>query len=75
MPTRLLSHRTVAERLDVSAKTLAGWIEAGKFPPPTVILPGERGNERWEEVVIEGWIQIQKTGFFSQVVKPNPSEK
>lgn len=72
MATRLLSRKTVCERLDVTRQTLTGWIDAGRFPAPTVMLPGVKGDkpmERWEETVVEGWLLLLKSGFFAGSVK------
>ena len=73
MATKLLSRKTVCERLDINPKTLKAWIDAGRFPSPTVMLPGAAGDvpmDRWEEVVIEGWLLMLKAGFFASPVKP-----
>ena len=50
---KLLSRKTVAERLDVSTKTVARWVAEGTFPPP-VVLPS--GDQRWHEAVVTGWM-------------------
>jgi predicted DNA-binding transcriptional regulator AlpA len=43
MPTRaktasLLTHRTVAKRLDIDTETLREWVAAGEFPRPRAIV-------------------------------------
>lgn len=59
--SRLLSLKRVAERLDVSEKTVRRWVKDGEFPGPTHTLPG--GNLRWEEAVVEGWLAVHSTAF------------
>ncbi len=58
--SRLLSIKRVAERLDVSEKTIRRWIDAGEFPPPTHILPGQ--TQRWAMTVVEGWMILRAAG-------------
>lgn len=58
--SRLLSLKRVAERLDVSEKTIRRWIDAGEFPPPTHLLPGQ--TQRWAETVVEGWMTLRAAG-------------
>lgn len=68
---RLLSIKRVAERMDVSAKTVQRWVKSGEFPAPTHHLPG--GNVRWLEAVVEGWMALRsagQTGFSGPPVKP-----
>lgn len=58
--SQLLSLKRVAERLDVSEKTVRRWMKDGEFPAPTHHLPG--GNSRWLEVVVEGWMALLSAG-------------
>lgn len=56
----LISLSKVAEKCDVSTKTVRKWIADGTFPQHTTELPG--GHKRWVEVVIDMWIMQQKPG-------------
>lgn len=54
---KLLSKKTVAERLEVSPKTIDRMIETGEFPPATHVLGGGQ-TLRWMEPVVENWILL-----------------
>lgn len=57
--TRLLSLAKVAERLDVSTKTVRRWLAAGEFPAATHALP--KGQLRWDELTVEFWIRSRNS--------------
>lgn len=58
--SKLLSLKRVAERLDVSARTVQRWVADGEFPPATHMLPGQ--TQRWAEAVVEGWMALRSAG-------------
>lgn len=57
---RLLSLKRVAERMDVSVRTVQRWVDAGEFPAATHPLPGQ--TQRWAEAVVEGWMALRSAG-------------
>lgn len=54
---KLLSKKTVADRLEVSPKTIDRMIETGEFPAATHVLGGGQ-TLRWMESVVEYWILL-----------------
>ena len=56
VPGRLLSVRNLAALLDVDAKTVRRWREAGKLPPALEIS----GVVRWRPEDIDAWLEEQR---------------
>lgn len=44
------SQRTLAERYDVTPRTIQRWVKSGKLPPPTPLPSGRPG---WGNTIIE----------------------
>ena len=53
-PIRYVSRKTIAERLEVSEKTLQRMVSAGDFPPPGAVVGA--GHPRWLESVVDAWM-------------------
>lgn len=51
---RVLSKTTVAQRLDVSTKTIDRMVAAGEFPSPDMSI-GDR-SDRWFLLTVEMWM-------------------
>lgn len=54
---RLLTARTVAERLDLSTETVLRWVRSGQLP--AIKLPG--GSIRIVESTFEEWLASRQT--------------
>jgi len=48
--TRFRSKGNLADRYEVSERTIDRWREEGKFPPPDLVLPS--GSPRWSDDTI-----------------------
>jgi hypothetical protein len=48
---RYRSKGNLADRYEVSQRTIDRWREEGKFPPPDLLLPS--GQPRWSDNLIE----------------------
>jgi hypothetical protein len=48
---RYRSKGSLADRYEVSERTIDRWREEGKFPPPDLVLPS--GQPRWSDATIE----------------------
>lgn len=58
--TRFLTEADVLAMLQVSSRTLRGWVSGGRFPAP-VRLEGEGRNarKRWDSDEVETWRQAK----------------
>ncbi|HEY6602928.1 MAG TPA: hypothetical protein VI009_14070 [Xanthobacteraceae bacterium] len=49
--THYRSKGSLADRYEVSERTIDRWREEGKFPPPDLVLPS--GAPRWSDDLVE----------------------
>lgn len=54
MKPRLLTHRTVAQMMDVDTETLRDWVADGEFPEPVAVI-----SRTWfyDQAVVEEFIE------------------
>jgi excisionase family DNA binding protein len=59
---RPLSLKAVAKLLGLHPRTLARWIERGRFPP-AARLPG--GRKYWTKRDLDSWLHLNQRGMFA----------